>query len=174
MSKLKRQTDTRPSGDKPANNRLKRSTSLQTRTAINLVSTLTQDTIKRVKSRFIEANIASSAFERHKINPKILDYLLLEFLEPFDVYSSSRFDRVRAIARLHNANVAQSHRAGISLTEIQSWKQTQNYKAEGTPLQVIYNWYYQLQTKAASQALRIMVEHFGRGIVVLMSPTDLK
>lgn len=168
MSKeLKRKADARLDGDQQANKRPKLSTDLQIRRTMNLCNVLTIETIRRVRSRFVEAYRAGPAGELHAIYPK-----LLEIFEPFDVHSSGRSDRVRAIARLHNEKLTQGRQEGVALTESQSWKNAPDFKARGTPLQVMYNWYHKMQSKEGYSALRIMAEHFGQGIVVLRSPID--
>ncbi|TLD39682.1 hypothetical protein E2P81_ATG00669 [Venturia nashicola] len=164
---LKRQLGTHPDDDEQVSKRPKPSTGLQIRTSINLVATLTQYTIKHVKSRFIEAFIAGSGYKRHRIYPKAL-----VFFELFDVHCNRRLNRVRAIARLHNEKLAQDRLDGVTLTEIQSRKRTPGCMARDIQLQVMYNWYHKMQYKEGSPALRTMAEHFGQGIAVLISRGD--
>lgn len=167
FKKLKRRSGARFVEEEQAKKRHKSLTSLQNRRTVNLATTLPQETVGLVKSKFIKAYIADSALKPHE------SYLrALEFFELFDFHSIDRFDRVRAIARLHNEKLTKNQQEGDTLTNTQSWKQAPGYRVRETPLQVIYNCYHKQKYKSGSPALRIMADHFGREILVLISPIE--
>lgn len=172
---LKRKLDALPDRDGQVEKRPKLSTNLEGRSTARLRDILTKDTVNRVRSALVEAYSKEfrtqggvfEHYERWEVRSKVQ-----QFFESFDVHSQARFDRVRAIARLHNQKLAEALQQGTSFTETQSWKQIPDYRARETPLQVIYNWHHDMKSTVRHSALRTMAEHFGLGIVVLISPID--
>ncbi|KAE9979848.1 hypothetical protein BLS_009401 [Venturia inaequalis] len=165
FKELKRRPDAHFVDDEQVNKRHKSLTSLQNRRTINLGTTLTQETIERALSKFIKAYITGSTLNRHE------SYLrALELFEPLDIHTIDPLHRVRAIARLHSEELTRNQQEGDTLAETLSWKQRPKYRARATALQAIYFCYHTLQIKTGSETLRIMANHFGTGILVLLSP----